>query len=268
MADKDQLLRAGALDVRGSGYPVVFIHGLGGTLNVWEPQVRMLATRFKTIRYDLRGSGRHRASAPLSMEQWTDDLRQLLDELGVERAHFVGHSLGTLIIQHFAARFRERAGSLALLGVNRSPPEARRASVRQRADEVREHGIAALVDSLIGSVPSPVTRERKPVAIAAIREMICAQDVDGYAWTCEAMAASWRPDLSAFSGRLLLIAGADDNVSPEQVSRAMAQEYPAADLLVLPECGHWIPLEQPDSVNEALHGFLEDPQASLGASLA
>ncbi len=263
MAEKEQLQRSGALDVRGSGCPVVFIHGLGGTLNVWEPQIRMLETCFKTIRYDLRGSGRHPASEPLSMEVWIDDLRQLLDELEVERAHFVGHSLGTLIVQHFVASFPQRAGSLALLGVNRSPPEARRASVRQRAEDVREYGVAAIVDSLIDSALSPFTRERKPVTIAAIREMICGQDVDGYAWTCEAMAASRRPDLAGFSGRLLLISGADDNVSPVQISRAMAREYPTAELRVLSECGHWIQLEQAESVNEALHAFLKDPYVTV-----
>jgi len=263
MAEKEQLQRSGALDVRGSGCPVVFIHGLGGTLNVWEPQIRMLETCFKTIRYDLRGSGRHPASEPLSMEVWIDDLGQLLDELEVERAHFVGHSLGTLIVQHFVASFPQRAGSLALLGVNRSPPEARRASVRQRAEDVREYGVAAIVDSLIDSALSPFTRERKPVTIAAIREMICGQDVDGYAWTCEAMAASRRPDLAGFSGRLLLISGADDNVSPVQISRAMAREYPTAELRVLSECGHWIQLEQAESVNEALHAFLKDPYVTV-----
>lgn len=252
-----ETLRArGAVDVRGDGETVVFVHGLGGTLNVWEAQVWALAGSFRTVRFDLRGSGRWPTRDALSVQQWVEDLGTLLGELDVQSAHLVGHSLGTLIAQQFAAAEPERVVSLALLGVNRAPPEARRAAVRQRADEVRSGGMAAVVDKLVGTVPATATRVHKPVVIAAIREMILGQDAESYALTCEAMAASVRPDLSALRCPILLLAGVDDSVSPPELSSGLAAEHPSARLELLAECGHWIPLEQHEQVSAALRDFL------------
>ena len=254
------LFQSGALDVRNpesSSGTVVLVHGLGGTLNVWEAQTRALAEHFRVVRYDLPGSGRRPAEAALHVDDWVTDLQELLDALDIQHAHLIGHSLGTLVVQHFAAQFPQRVDSLSLLGVNRSPPDARRAAVRQRAEEVRTHGIAAVVDGLLDTVPSRHTRTHKPIALAMIRELLLGQDAQSYAATCEAMAASTRPDLSSLSCPLLLVAGADDNVSPADLSRAMATEFPAAKLIVLPDCGHWIPLEQPERTCTELLQFLQ-----------
>jgi 3-oxoadipate enol-lactonase len=254
------LLLSGALDVRNSASSsgtVVLVHGLGGTLNVWEPQTRALAEHFRVVRYDLPGSGRRPARDALSVEEWVTDLEGLLDVLEIQHVHLIGHSLGTLVVQHFAARWPHRVDSLSLLGVNRSPPDARRAAVRERAEEVRKRGLAAVVDALLDTVPSPHTRAHKPIVLAAIRELVVGQDATSYAWTCEAMAASTRPDISSLVCPLLLIAGADDNVSPADLSRAMATEFPVAKLIVLPDCGHWIPLEQPERTCTELLQFLQ-----------
>lgn len=249
---------AAAADLRGAGEAVVLLHGLGGTLSVWEAQARALAAHFEVLRYDLHGSGRNPASGPLSIEGWVSELTQLLDRHGIATAHLVGHSLGTLVIQHFAAKVPQRVRSLSLLGVNRSPPEARRAAVRQRAQDVRDNGIHSILETLIESVPSPHTRAHDAVAMGLIRELIAGQDAAGYAWSCEAMADASRPDLSQFEGALLLIAGADDTVSPPALSRGMAEEFPGARLVVLPDCGHWIPVEQPAATTAALLQFLQN----------
>ena len=240
----------------GSGDAVVLLHGLGGTLSVWEPQAQRLAERFRTVRFDTRGSGGSPANAPVTVDSWVADLQQLLDALLIDRAHLVGHSLGTLVAQHFASRFPQRVLSLALLGVNRSPPPARRDATLQRAEEVRRSGVASIVDGLLAGAPSPHTRKHAPVAIAAIREMLSRQSDSDYAWSCEAMANSTRPDLSDVDTPLLLIAGLDDTISPPQLSRDFAAERSGSHLLELPDCGHWIPLEQPDAVSQALLDFL------------
>lgn len=244
-----------AVERQGVGPPVIMLHGLGGTLNVWEPQVRALQDRFSLIRFDMRGSGRSPAQGPVSIESWVDDLAAVMNEQGVARARLVGHSLGTLVLQHFAAQYPERVEKMALIGVNRSPPEARRATVRERALEVRTNGMSTIVDGLIATVVAERTRREKPVVIAAIREMVLAQNPHCYAWTCEAMAASTRPDLSRVDVPLLLIAGAEDTVSPAKLSEDFADER-RAKLVLIPESGHWLPLEQPDPVSSSLIDFL------------
>ena len=89
-----------------------------------------------------------------------------------------------------------------------------------------------------------------------LREMLLAQDARNYAWTCEAMAAATRADLADWTGPLLLIAGADDRVSPPEISTAMAAERPHSRVVVLPDCGHWMPIEQPREVAQELRDFL------------
>ena len=110
-------------------------------------------------------SGRHRAARPLRVQDWVDDLAGLLDALHIERFHGVGHSLGTLVLQEFAAREPQRVASLALLAINRGPSEERRAAMRERARKVAAGGIGPLIETLIQAGPSPQTRADAPLRL-------------------------------------------------------------------------------------------------------
>jgi pimeloyl-ACP methyl ester carboxylesterase len=248
--------KALAVEKQGAGDPVVLLHGLGSTGNVWEPAVRALADKFTLLRYDLEGAGRSPCAGPLSIDGWVADLAALLDRHEIASARFVGHSLGTLILQHFAVRHPQRVAKLALLGVNRAPPEARRQAVRERAAKVRAEGIEAIADAVVKGGLSPHTLAEKPEVVAFVRELLLRQDAEGYARSCEAMAAAVAADPRAIACSVLVIAGADDQVSPPATGESLAAELPAAKFLVLPRCGHWLPIEQPAVVNAALRDFL------------
>ena len=245
-----------AVDVQGTGEPLIFVHGLGGTTNVWGPQVNAFAGKFTTIRFDLEGAGRSPVSGPLSIENWVADIDALMRAKGIDAARFAAHSLGTLIVQHFAARFPNRVISLALLGVNRAPEEARRQTVRDRAAKVRSGGLEAIVDSVIQGGLSEHTRRSNPVVVAFVREMLLRQTPEGYARCCEAVAASVAADVTRITCPVLLVAGEQDTVSPPAVSEAMAKALRSASVTVLRNCGHWIPIEQPEEATRALIGFL------------
>lgn len=105
---------------RGSGPPVVLLHGGGLDLSSWDPQVGPLSGTFRVIRYDARGHGRSTAPAgPFSM---VEDLRRVLDHLGVRRAHLVGLSMGAGTAFDFAAQHPERVETLTLVSVSGPPP--------------------------------------------------------------------------------------------------------------------------------------------------
>lgn len=245
-----------SVEKQGSGDPVILLHGLGSTANVWEPQVRALAGRFAMIRYDLEGAGRSPLSGPLSIDSWVSDLAALLDANAIAKARFVGHSLGTLILQHFASRYPERVIKLALLGVNRAPPEARRQAVRERVAKVRAEGIDAIVETVVKGGLSPYTLQNKPEVVAFVRELLQRQSDEGYAACCSAMAESVAADPKTIGAPVLVIAGADDNVSPPAIGEGLAAELPHGEFRLLEQCGHWLPIEQPAAVNEALQRFL------------
>ena len=245
-----------SVETQGSGEPVVLLHGLGSTANVWEPQARALADRFTVLRHDLEGAGRSPYAGPLSIDSWVDDLVAILDTNRIDKARFVGHSLGTLILQHFAVRHPQRVHKLAFLGVNRAPPEARRLAIRERAAKVRVEGIDAIVDAVVKGGLSPHTLAHKPEVVGFVRELLTRQPTEGYARSCEAMAAAVAADVSRIACPLLLIAGRDDAVSPLANSEGLAGEVAGASLVVVEQCGHWHPIEQPAKVNAALQAFL------------
>ena len=91
----------------------------------------------------------------------------------------VAHSLGTLIAQHFAARYPEQVVRLALLGINRAPVDARRQTLRSRAANVRAEGLEAIVDSVIEGGLSKETRRSNPLVEAFVRELLLRQSAEG-----------------------------------------------------------------------------------------
>ena len=245
-----------SVEKQGSGDPVVLLHGLGSTANVWEPQVRALADRFALVRYDLEGAGRSPAAGTLSIDSWVQDLKALLDDQGIAKARLVGHSLGTLILQHFAVAYPQHVEKLVFIGVNRAPPEARRQAIRERVAKVRAEGIDAVVETIVKGGLSPHTLAEKPEVVGFVRELLTRQSAEGYARSCEAMAAAVAADANAIVAPTLLIAGRDDAVSPPANSEALASDLSNAQLRLLDRCGHWHPIEQPAAVSQALREFL------------
>jgi pimeloyl-ACP methyl ester carboxylesterase len=182
-----------AVDTRGEGDAVVFVHGLGGTMNVWTPLLPALA-RWRCVRVELPGAGRsHRAyavadGAPLSAESHADALVRVCGALGIARAHFVGHSFGTLICQHLAVRSPALVRSLALFGALWEPSAAMRDGMRARAATVRAQGLFETAEGISEFALSPSSREQQPLTVAYVRESVLAQDAEGFARNCLALA--------------------------------------------------------------------------------
>ena len=104
-----QIVERMAAEIAGSGEPVVLIHGLGGTSNVWTPVLPAFAARARVVRFDLPGSGRSPAGGPISIQAFVDRIARAMRVLGTERAHVGGHSLGLQVV-----RVRTRRGFVVL----------------------------------------------------------------------------------------------------------------------------------------------------------
>ena len=248
-----------AVEVHGEGDPVVLVHGLGGTSNTWTPLMGALARR-RAIRPDLPGSGRSsKIEGPLSIERYVDVVKAVCDRLDVRRAHFAGHSLGTIVCLHLAARHPELVKSLALFGPLLAPPEAARGNIAARGAKARSEGVAgmqAIAETIVQAATSTDTRERRPVAVALVRESLMRQDPEGYALSCEALAAAQPVDLAAIRCPALLVTGEDDAVAPPQSVRAIGDRLGRARTVVYPRCGHWTTYERPEECARELGDFL------------
>lgn len=243
-------------EIRGTGETVVFVHGLGSTASAWEAQVRHLAGGFRTLRYDMAGAGRTPARGAVSVDGWVDELAGLMDATGVARAKIVGHSLGTLVAQHFAVRFPERVAGLMLLGVNRGPNEARRKALADRAAKVRAEGIGAVVDAVVNGTLAPQTLAARPEIAGFVRELMLTQSLDGYVASLEAAMNGTPPDAAKLACPVVAVYGVEDKASPAAIAEGLVADAPKAELRAVEACGHWHPIEQVAAVNAILDDFL------------
>lgn len=103
-------------EIHGVGYPVILIHGYGGTKEEWLVQVGALSTHFKVITFDSRGAGKSdRPNLPYTMDMFADDINSLLEFLEIEKGHVIAQSLGGMIAQNFVLKYPERVNKLVLI---------------------------------------------------------------------------------------------------------------------------------------------------------
>ena len=186
-----------AVEVDGEGDAVLMIHGLGGTTNTWTPLLGAFS-RHKRVRLDLPGSGRSwRVEGPLSIEKFVEAAKRALAAAKVDKAHVVAHSMGTIVAAHLAAAEPAMVRSLALFGPLLAPPDQARANIRARAAKARQEGMRGIADALVQAVHFELKPgQRRPVAVAFVRESLMGQNPDGYARSCEALADAQAADTS------------------------------------------------------------------------
>jgi pimeloyl-ACP methyl ester carboxylesterase len=255
-----------AVDVRGDGDPIVFVHGLGGSLNVWSPLLAALA-RWRKVRVELPGAGRSQrayalgAAAPgggqLSVAVHADALRRVCEVLGIGRAHWVGHSFGTIIVQHLAAESPALVRSLALFGAMAEPPPPMRENMRQRAAAAREQGLFDIAEGISEFALSAHTRETLPLAAAYVRESVGAQDAEGFARNCLALAEARSARLDQIRCPVLIVNGDEDQVTPLSGARQLGDKLAHSRIEVFGRCGHWPTIERPAESQRVLREFVE-----------
>jgi pimeloyl-ACP methyl ester carboxylesterase len=218
-------------------------------------------TRHRAIRLELPGSGRSSKahvleSGALTMDRLVASVLRVCSALGVERAWFAGHSLGTIACLHLALQEPSLVRGLALFGALPAPPDTARPGLKQRAQKARAEGMASIADTIVQATLSSNTRETQPVTVAAIRELLMGQCPEGYARTCEALAEAQPADVTRIEAPALLVTGEDDPIAPPQGLRALASKMQRARVEILPRCGHWTTYERASECQALLREFL------------
>lgn len=245
-------------EAQGEGPPLVFVHGLGGTSNIWHAQRATLSKYYRVIAQDLSGSGRSdRSKRPYSIDGWTDEIAGLLEHLGIPAAVVVGHSMGTVIVQHFAAKYSAKTTALVLAGglVELGPPG--KEAFSKRAESVEKEGMIAIADAVLGGALSAGTRERNLALTGMVREMLLSNDASCYAGHCRALvAASAKADQPKIACPTLLLVGDQDPVTPLSLQKQIAAAIKGSKIRVVPNTAHLTMLESPEAFNTALLEFL------------
>lgn len=269
---------------RGTGVPLLLVHGFPLDHTIWEGQIDALSGRsgeflvgeaywdgpgktdvatpaIRIIAPDLRGFGRSRARQDkLTMEQFADDLAALLDGIGVtEPVVFCGLSMGGYVAFQFWQKYPDRLRGLILCDTRAAADAPVAAAGRlAMADRVLSEGPAPLVAGMMPRLFGVATRQRQPQTIELLRSTMMSTDPHALAAAARGMAD--RPDMTAALAQItcptLVLVGKDDVISPPAEMRDIAQAIPNAKFVEIADAGHLAPLENPAAVNAAIAAFL------------
>jgi pimeloyl-ACP methyl ester carboxylesterase len=250
-------------DTGGGGTSVLLLHAFPLHAGMWQPQLDALGDRFRLIAPDLKGFGGSDApddAAGYSMDGYADDVKGLLDELGIDKAVVTGLSMGGYIAFAFLRRHRDAIAALVLADTRAEadPPEGKEKRTTQQV-QVREQGTAALIEGMAGALLSDVTRGRQPEVVARAKELMDNPPA-GFIGALEAMKN--RPDstgdLAGIAVPTLVIVGENDGVTPPEASRKMHEHVGGSRLVVLPGAGHLSNLESSEAFTNTVQGFLTE----------
>lgn len=241
----------------GEGPPIVLIHGLGGTLDIWHGVTELLALHHHVVAVDLRGHGRTAPGrAQLSVRGWAQDIADLMGALELPAATFVGHSMGSLIAQHLAVSSPELVDQLVLVGgISYFEPPDKEAYER-RAKVVDEEGLGEIVDDWLAGALSPRTRARLPQITGLLRHMFLSNDPRNYAKACRALARTPSIEREQIGQPTLLLVGDHDRSTPLRMAEQLHRQIPVSRVQVVPSAAHWMTVEHPDVIGAAILQFL------------
>jgi 3-oxoadipate enol-lactonase len=227
---------------------VVLGNSLGSTLAMWDAVAGMLATRFRVVRYDLRGHGESRTPpGPYAIDDLGSDLVGVLDDLGLERVHLVGTSIGGMAALWVAANAPHRVDRLVAVGTSARLGPAQ--GWIDRAANVLSAGTAAVADAVLPRWVTPGFAASRPEEMERYRAMFDAADPAGYAGCCLAIAGMDLVDsLDRITAPTLVVVGSDDPATPPEHAELLAARIPDARLATIEGAAHLPSIERPDEL--------------------
>ena len=207
---------------------LVLSNSLGTNLDMWEPQVAVLATRFRVLRYDSRGHGLSTVTpGPYTIERLARDVLALLDELKIDRAHFCGLSMGGMAGMWLGVHAPQRIDRLVLC--NTAPRIGSAERWNARIDAVNKSGVGGIADAMMELWFTPRFRDVAAATVQRMRAMLSASPADGYVASCAAVRDmdQWAT-LSRIERPTLIVTGTHDAATPPADGRRMAEVIPGA----------------------------------------
>ena len=246
----------------GNGPLVVFTHGLGSHLDAWEQTVHTFRDRYTVLSWDVRGfGGSDRRPDTMTPGTWASDLAAVLDDVGADDAVIGGISMGGVVSQRFVLDFPERTRALILISTSSEINERAAAGWNARADLVERDGLAKALQPTGPALSyGKEYRERHAEEIAEATRLTAERNDDAsYAAACRAVSdIDYSADLETVACPTLILQGLDDALTPPGGSVIMSRRIPGARLVMLENCGHGIPTEQPDRFHAEVEAFLAD----------
>lgn len=243
---------------RGQGPALVLLHAFGTDKRLWAPQVAAFAPRYCVLATDLRGFGESGATdgSAVFMDAYADDVIALMDKLRIERAAFVGISLGGYIALSLALRYPARTGALVLANSRASGDDEQGKAARQSlVAAIEKDGARAVVnvygERLFGPKASSEVRNR-------VREMMISQAPSSLISATRGMAVrpDRRPELGRIAAPTLVVTGSADILILPAISQELQRGIAKSVYVEIPDAGHLSSIDLPEAFNAAVANFL------------
>jgi pimeloyl-ACP methyl ester carboxylesterase len=259
----------------GSGTPVVFVHEYAGDYRSFEPQLRYFCRQHRCVTYSQRGypsSDVPTDPARYSQAIARDDVIAVMDALGIDKAHVVGHSMGAYTALHVGIHYPQRCISVTAAGcgwgstADAVQREAMKALAAETGKMFAEEGIAAAAAKYADAPMRQAFKHKDPRGWAEFARMLAEHSAQGHAQTMFNLQLK-RPtlwemetELKKFWVPLLVIVGDEDGLCLDG-SVFLKRTAPTAALLVIPRAGHTINSEEPAAFNAALADLFSAAEA-------
>jgi 3-oxoadipate enol-lactonase len=249
-------------DEKGSGVPVIFIHGYPLNRRMWEPQVEALSDMARVIAPDLRGHGRSEVVPGMNtMDAMAKDIKELIENLDIqEPVVLAGLSMGGYISFAFYRSYPELVKGMILAATRASADHIDTKVSREEAAAIAlERGSDAIIEMQLPKMLAPITLETKPKIVERAREIMSDISVQTIVGDLRGMLnrQDSTPLLKNIDCPVLVLQGADDPLIPMQEFDLMKNEIGNARSKIIPEAGHLLNLEQPEQFNEAVREFIQ-----------
>ena len=239
---------------------IIFSNSLGSDLRLWDSQVETFKDQYCTIRYDTRGHGQSsKFEGPFSLDILENDVIKILDELNIEKAHFVGLSIGGMTSLGLALKHQNRFNKIVCCAARADMPAPMKESWDERISIVKKNGTIGVVNSSLERWYSDEFRNNSNNMnkINLATEMIKNTSIEGYIGCCEAIKnLDYLKELSTINRDILYISGENDIGAPAMAMEEMHHLTANSKYECIPGAAHIINIEAPDLINKIILNFL------------
>ena len=244
------------LNQKEQSIPIVFIHGVGLTYEIWQPQLDFFAN-YSTLAYDILGHGKSSLKKQnISFDDFSDQLINLIDELNFQKIHLVGFSIGSLIARNFATKFNDRLQSLVLLGSIYKRTEQQQKIVNERFNQAKKE--LKLSKLALKRWFTDKYLENNPDTYDKISSILSSNNMANFIKVYELFVNHKNDeDFEKITVNTLITTGENDIGSTIEMSQELNKIIKNSQLKIIENGKHLCGIECADDVNLMIKNFID-----------